>query len=800
MSLLSRFWERTALVLGFTVLLNPVVSYGQSQSGSLTGEIKSAKGESLEGVSIKLRNSSRGTTSNEKGYFKIDKLSAGEHTVDIQYLGYSSQVKKITLEPGQNKSMTVEMKDQFVAMDQVVFNSKSTTRKINEKSFNVEAVDASKFHNSSSNAEDLLDRLSGVRILQNGGVGSDFDFSLNGFTGDQVKFFLNGIPMDNYGSSFNLSAIPVNSIKRVEVYKGVVPVSLGTDALGGAVNIITTQDTEFLDASYSVGSFNTHRASINSAYTDSETGFTVKGNLNYNYSDNDYDVLVDVDQDALGNEQERKEVSRFHDRYRSATAKVEAGFVNRSFADRLLLGAIISGDDDQVQNGATMASVYGGVVSESRSNIATLKYKKDDIFTEGLDLNLNASYNHSKNKNIDTVVGARYNWAGERLTLAEENLAELGKPSDESLTNDEVNSQLNIGYSFDEHHSISINHAFQYFHRKTFDKRDPDKLTNQFPSSLYKNILGLSYKYEHNDKWSTTLFGKAYFLKSKSSKEFEDSAESRDNYTVSNTNYGYGMATSYFLLPKLQLKASFEHTYRLPKPDELFGNGLFTLPNPDLDPEQSDNLNLGATYRWRLNQDHRFKLGGSFIYRNAEDLIFQVVNVGSPETTFSNLSKVRTTGVEGNLNYQYQNWLTFDANVTYQDIRDRADQVYSDYAGYQKNYNKGERVPNRPYFFGNASLGYKTKDFILEGSQLNINYYFNYVKEYYLSWAGLGERSSKAVIPEQTSHDLEFIYSLQNGKYNIALTVENVTDNRLYDKFYLEKPGRAFYLKFRYKL
>jgi hypothetical protein len=36
--------------------------------------------------------------------------------------------------------------------------------------------------------------------------------------------------------SLNISNIPVNMIERLEVYKGVVPVWLGTDALSGAVN------------------------------------------------------------------------------------------------------------------------------------------------------------------------------------------------------------------------------------------------------------------------------------------------------------------------------------------------------------------------------------------------------------------------------------------------------------------------------------------------------------------------------------------------------------------------------------
>src|SRR5690606_22523583 len=171
---------------------------------------------------------------------------------------------------------------------------KSETRQINEQPYTVTAISVKELQNSSQDAKEVLNRVSGVRVLEEGGLGSNLNFSLNGFSGDQVKFFLDGLPMDNFGSSLSMSDIPVNSIDRIEVYKGVVPVWLGTDALGGAVNIITNKKANFLDLSYSVGSFNTHRISVNGAQTHDKTGFTIRANANYNYSDTNYEVLVPI--------------------------------------------------------------------------------------------------------------------------------------------------------------------------------------------------------------------------------------------------------------------------------------------------------------------------------------------------------------------------------------------------------------------------------------------------------------------------------------------------------------------------
>lgn len=50
------------------------------------------------------------------------------------------------------------------------------------------------------------------------------------------------MPLDTKGSGVSLANLPINIIDRIEIYKGVVPASLGTDALGGAINIITKQE------------------------------------------------------------------------------------------------------------------------------------------------------------------------------------------------------------------------------------------------------------------------------------------------------------------------------------------------------------------------------------------------------------------------------------------------------------------------------------------------------------------------------------------------------------------------------
>ena len=64
------------------------------------------------------------------------------------------------------------------------------------------------------------------------------------------------------------------------------------------------------------------------------------------------------------------------------------------------------------------------------------------------------------------------------------------------------------------------------------------------------------------------------------------------------------------------------------------------------------------------------------------------------------------------------------------------------------------RLPNIPYLFANADAGVRFHDLIWRNSVLTFDYNLNYIHSYYLSFPGLGAKSSKKVIPEQFSHDL----------------------------------------------
>lgn len=770
----------------------------QNSKGVITGRVIDTQKKAVQSIAVSIEGTTIGEYTNEKGEYKLTNTPVGGQTIVVSGVGIKTEKRTINIISGQTTSIPDIEIDNSVELNEVAVEGKSEARKKQEQAYAISVLDLKKSYNTVAPLSKMLSNVSSVRIREDGGVGSNYNFSLNGFSGNQVKFFLDGVPMDNFGSSFNLSNISVNMAERIEVYKGVLPVSLGADALGGAVNIISRKDANYLDASYSIGSYNTHRISLNGAYTNLKTGFTVRANSFFNYSDNDYKVFVPIKDLSNGNTIDERWVKRFHDDYKSMGLKLETGITNKPYADYLLAGIILSKNDKDVQTGAVMDAVYGGVRAKSESMIPSIRYKKDDLFVEGLSASFYGAYSMVNSFSIDTLA-RDYNWLGEWIPST--NKGERSY-TDSKIKNREWLTNANLSYMLDTHQSITLNHVLSSMNRKIHDKIDPDNESNKIPQKLTKNITGLGWQIKY-DRWNANVFGKLYTTSSSTyKKENEYTAEERlVKVNDDKENFGYGAAFTYFILSKLQAKISYEKAYRLPEATEMFGDGLIQQRNPDLKPESSNNANFGLIFEHQL-KEHTLFLETNFIYRDTKDFILKDLTKASAITGYKNLGKVLTKGIEGSAKYQWKNLLHAGVNFTYQDIKDnqKYEQKSNSFVGSDRseNVNYKRRLPNIPYVFGHGDIGVQFQNVGMKDSELSLDYSLNYVWKYYLSFPGLGAKSTKDVIPEQTSHDIALGYTMQKGKYSIMVECLNFTNEKLYDNYRLQKPGRTFNLKFRY--
>lgn len=764
----------------------------QPGTGLLKGQVLSADGTPNEHVAIRLKGARFATETDREGNFQLP-ASPGSHTLMASKVGHKATTVSVVAEEAKTTVIPAIILEADETLKEVVVVGKNQAQEVREQSYAVTAINSKALYNATADMNQVLNRTAGIRVREEGGLGSSFNFSLNGFSGRQVKFFLDGVPMDNFGSSLSLNNLPINMAERIEVYKGVVPVWLGTDALGGAVNIVTNQSTRnYLDASYSYGSFNTHRSSVNVGYTSPRTGFRAQANAVHNYSDNNYWVDAPVLDLVSGQNLGEQRVRRFHDTYQSALVQLELGVVNKKFADKLLVGLIASGSNKDVQNGATIDNVYGKLFRTNRVFMPTIKYRKSDLFTKGLEVNLYASYNAGREQIIDTV-GRKYNWLGDYVVRSSAG-GELNR-SFYTFHDKTALATANLSYTLSDRQSLALNYVFTNFRRKGADPLDPANELRNYPQEVAKNVLGLAWKYDYSARWTTTLFAKLYSMMAESYSlvdvftENERIAKDRSVFTKP----GFGLASTYFILPTLQVKTSYERTYRLPEGSELFGDGLFVDPNVALKPERSDNVNLGANYVFRSGTDHRLTVETNLIYRRANDYIRPQISGIKVQSV--NLRDALTTGIDGDVHYTFKNFLNVGLNVTYQNLinntkYERGDSYVS--------YIYKDRLPNIPYLFGNADAGIAFKNVGAADATLAFGWNLNYVERYYLKWPSLGSRDTKMVIPRQLSQNLSATYALKNGKYNLSIECRNLTNADLFDNYRLPKPGRAFYAKFRY--
>lgn len=780
------------LFLSFLLLLISISAFSQHKT-MISGKVLSTEKTTVDFATVYLKGTNYGGTTNEEGIYHLQ-APAGEYTLVVSAIGYKTVEKPVKLMRGERTKMNVVISPQATELDEVVVVSNGVTR-LKRSAFNAVALDTKALQNSTQNLSEALAQAPGMKIRESGGVGSDMQLMMDGFTGKHIKIFIDGVPQEGVGSSFGLNNIPVNYAERIEVYKGVVPVGFGTDAIGGVINIITKKNRNkwFLDASYSYGSFNTHKSYVNFGQT-FRSGLTYEINVFQNYSDNNYYVDTPVKDFTTGaiNKKKIEHVKRFHDTYHNEAVIGKIGFVDKKWADRLMFGFTYSHMYKDIQTGVRQEVVFGGKYRKGYSIMPSLDYRKRDFFVRGLDVVLMANYNKNMTNNVDTS-SYEYNWRGE--------MRPLRMPGEQSYQNtrsdnNNWNGTLTANYRIGKAHTFTFNHVINAFRRSNQSLLNEDSEANAIPKETRKNISGLSYRLMPTEHWNLSVFGKYYnqFIAGPVA-----TSSAQDDYirtTNSVSAMGYGAAGTYFILKSLQAKLSYEKAYRLPTNEEMFGDEDLETGDISLRPENSDNVNLNLSYNETFGK-HSVYVEGGLIYRNTKDYIQRNISDlsgGKYGATYVNHGRVETKGYNISVRYGFANWVSVGGNFTQMNVRDNVKTVTS--GTNQESLTYGARMPNLPYQFANSDVTFYWRNLWKKGNTLSVTYDNLYMHSFPLYSEAVGSES-EFVVPTQFSHNLTLSYGIQNGRYNISFECRNLTNEKLYDNFSLQKAGRAFYGKVR---
>ena len=688
------------------------------------------------------------------------------------------------------KSRRGQMKDS-VQLQNVTVVGKSRTQRLREGVLAVNALDVRSIVGSLQNLNDLIDHSAGVKVRQEGGLGSDFDLSVNGMSGNSVRYFIDGMPLDTKGAGVTLGNLPLSIIDHVEIYKGVVPTWLSSDALGGAVNIVTNRrQTNYLDASYAAGSFRTHRADLSAQYV-LKNGLTLRPTLGVDYSKNDY-MMKDVE---LWDEASRKYLPqdrrRFHDGYFSLIGQIEAGFTNRPWADELFVHVSYNKVEKEIQTGQMQTRVIGMADRSSHAWSVGAHYQKRNLLVEGLSLNAQLSHTWDHSLTTDTAY-RQYNWNGDYIYSARNELTGRARTM-RHYRRPLTLLRTDLGYQIAEGHLLNLTYALNRTGNDRWD--DVDKTFEAANDVLAKHILGLAYNQTLlKGRMSNTLFVKDYINHlSVEQTDIPAVTGSRDVLGASTKNYlGCGIGSRLELTEPLALKASFEHSVRLPLARELLGNGTTIYANMALKPESSNNVNLGLFGTLR-QADHTLSYEVNGFLRKSENYIQPQISEKEGTMQYVNVPSVHIKGVEVEVRYDWQGRLQLLGNLSWQDARDRQ-RLKSD-GKPSVTYNN--HVPNRPWLFATAEACYTQSNLLSSSDRLRLGLDYQWVHWFYLSWENYGRKDTKARIPEKNIVGADITYSWHADRYSLSFMCDNLFDATVYDNYKLQKPGRAFFAKFR---
>ncbi|WP_315905418.1 TonB-dependent receptor domain-containing protein [Vibrio fluvialis] len=86
---------------------------------------------------------------------------------------------------------------------------------------------------------EVLRRVPGVEIAQNGGRGHNASVFMRGTNSDHVLVLVDGVRIDSAAGGVAINHFPLGLVERLEVIRGPGAAMYGSDAVGGVINIIT---------------------------------------------------------------------------------------------------------------------------------------------------------------------------------------------------------------------------------------------------------------------------------------------------------------------------------------------------------------------------------------------------------------------------------------------------------------------------------------------------------------------------------------------------------------------------------
>ena len=165
-----------------------------AQQTSVSGHITDSKtGESLVGVNIVVDSTSGGVSDVNGNYYL--KVNPGKHILKFLFIGFSTQIRKINIDPDKEKTLNIKLVRSFLDLDMIVVSAGRYKQKLSELTVSMTVIKPDFIENTNTvNLEKSLNMVPGVEVMDGqtsirGGSGYSYG------AGSRVMFLVDGLPI-----------------------------------------------------------------------------------------------------------------------------------------------------------------------------------------------------------------------------------------------------------------------------------------------------------------------------------------------------------------------------------------------------------------------------------------------------------------------------------------------------------------------------------------------------------------------------------------------------------------------------
>jgi vitamin B12 transporter len=449
---------------------------------------------------------------------------------------------------------------------------------------------------------------------------------IRGGNSAQVLILLDGRPVNDVGffGGFDLSEFTTDNVERIELLPGGGSTLYGSDALGGVINIVTRAPSTKPEVTVqaAAGSFGLNEQAIQTRGKTGGLGWT----LGYSRIQADNNFPFKIDRIGLEDRRENADVL-----YNNLNLKLEGQLGDRnklSFSTLYL---------------TKQFGVAGGVpILNSIGEFNTLTPKAEQYTDEVL---LDLVWQSKLGSGDDSLLTSRVYADFLKYNYNNPDPNTFGTKDDVNRRAAGVQVQHNwqfaknqtITYGFDYRNTRSRNITFTY----GLDTTDVN-----YDGDISQGALFARYEVKFTPGFSVNLGLRQDF-------------NSLVNGSFTSPSVGARLALS----PSTTLRANYARSFRAPQISNLEGLAAFNVVgNPALKPEKGNSFDIGIDQQ--LGKIGLLRL--TFFSNRIDDLIN--FKFGSP-STYENIGRVKTLGLEADLNVQLARNVYAFANYTLNDPR-----------------------------------------------------------------------------------------------------------------------------------